>query len=468
MARKPILLDATGRAIEDALLRIGDALGAGDRQISFKRLQQLIREDSIDDYLAIGDEIHVEKETSASIAVQTTGTLSATFNEETWLGAVESVHHGVYEFVYDGSAWNQAELGDGLLLSSYGITTSGTAVEGDIITITVSALTLVFQYVAKDKMEMVNPALTHSAVLLLKNIYANYQFSASEAIIYADTAMPAGTYHFNLYKASDIYYLNAGLQNKDVQFTLGSDVPQGGQIVVSTGDFRNSTQVSDLKLTSYGADRTTVIESNIACSEGTSGTDLGSANTPANSNKINSTDRTLYGSNKWSECALRLWLNSDKLGNAWWSGQGRFDRKPTNASMVANAGWMHGIERDFLAVLQPVKNTQVLNWFDGGTAQTVSDLFFPPSNNQVWFTDANPPTEGEPWDYFKVFSDNDTASTGADSNRIKLNGSTPYYWWLRSPYPGHSSRECIVDPTGGRDNSGAYDSVGVCPACVIA
>ena len=460
---KFLMTDGTGLDIAIGVHAIAEAL-TGRSAMTFARLQKIIRSGRIDDYMSIGDEIEVEKETGLSISVHTTGSLNATINETTWDQHVEHLHHGVYEFKYDGYEWSEHELGEGLDLAYYGISVSGTAAADDVIAVTVSTATLVFQYVAKDKATLVDSSLTHSCTFQLKNLYRNMQFSAQEAIIYAAEAMPAGTYHFNLYKPGNIYYLNAGLQNKDVQFTTTVDIPAGGQLVLSSGSFPNSTQVSDLKLTSYGSrGSTTALESNIACSEGTSGTDLGDANKAANSGKINSTDRATYGSNNWKESALRLWLNSDKDANAWWSAQGRFDRPSAN---VAVQGWMFGIEKDFLDVIQEVLNPTTQNWFDGGTTVNSREKFFIPSNGQVWFTSAE--TEGKPWDYYTMFSDLPSAGTGSDSNRIKtLNGSASY-WWTRSPYSDVSRYEYVVGPSGARDGGNAGGSLGVAPACVIA
>lgn len=457
------LTDETGKDLADGIHAVAEALG-GQTKLSFKRLQQIIRAGRIDEYLAIGDEIEVEKETGITATASSGSGITVSVTEATWNQHVEHLHHGVYEFTYDGYEWNNNELGEGLDMAYLGINISGTPAEGAVISVTVSTVVLVLQYVAKDKAILVNPNLTHSATFQLKNLYRSFQFDAPEAIIYASAAMPAGTYHFNLYKPSNIYYLNSGLQNRDVQFTTTVDIPAGGQLVVTTGDFRNSTQVSDLKLTSYASrSSTTALESNIACSEGTSGTDLGDANKAANNTKINSTDRCLYGSNNWKQSALRLWLNSDKDANAWWVPQGPFDRPSGN---VGVQGWLYGIEKDFLDVLQDVLNPTTQNWFDGGVTVNSREKFFIPSNGQVWFTSAE--TEGKPWDYYTMFSDLAAAGTGADSNRIKtLNGSASY-WWTRSAYSGDSNAEFLVAPDGSRYYNNARGSGGVAPACVIA
>ena len=457
------LTEEVGRDMADGIHAIASALGA-EVKLSFKRLQQIIREGRIDNYMAIGDEIEVEKETGLSISVHTTGSLVATITEATWNQHVEHLHHGVYEFTYDGYEWSEHELGQGLDLAYYGINISGTAAEGDVIAVTVATATLVFQYVAKDKDVPRNPNLTHSATFQLKNLYRNIQFQSAEAIIYASAAMPAGTYHFNLYKPSNIYYLNAALQNKDVQFTTTVDIPAGGQIVLTTGSFKDSTSVSALKLTSYGSKgSTTALESNIACSEGTSGTDLGNANTAANNTKVNSTDRCIYGSNNWEYSGIRQWLNSDKAGDSWYVAKGPFSRPYSNAN---EKGWLYGIEKDFLDVLQEVLTPTVQNWFDGGNTKNTYDKFFIPSNSQIWFN--NSETEGKPWDYYTEFSDNPSATTGADSNRIKtLNGSATY-WWTRTPYGSDSYYEYLVHPAGQTNYSTANVSFGVAPACCIA
>jgi len=456
------LTEETGKDMADGIHKIAEVLGAKDG-LSFKRLQEIIRAGRIDEYMAIGDEIEVEKETGLSISVHTTGSLTATINEATWDGHVEHLHHGVYEFTYDGYGWNNSELGDGLDLAYYGISTSGTAAADDVISVTVSTATLVFQYVAKDKVTPHNPALTHSCVFQLKNIYRKFNFDAPEAIIYASAAMPAGTYHFNLYKPGNIYYLNENLQNKDVQFTTTVNIPAGGQLVVTTGDFRNSTSVASLKLTSYGSrGSTTPLEENIACAEGTSGTDLGRANDAANNTKINSTDRTLYGSNNWKESALRLWLNTNKPANSWWTAQGRFDRRSPGYD---SPSWMFGIEKDFLDVLQEVDLPTTQNWFDGGQKVVTHDKWFIPSNSQVWFD--NGASDDLPWDYYVLFSDNASAGGGADSNRIKTGGDQ--WWWTRTPHGSVSYYEYNVYTDGSWDNTHAYTaSGGVAPACCIA
>ena len=457
------LTEETGKDMADGIHRIAEALGAKD-SLSFKRLQEIVRAGRIDEYMAIGDEIEVEKETGLSIAVTTTGSLTATITEATWDQHVAHLHHGVYEFTYDGYEWKNNELGEGLDMAHLGITLSGTAADGDVIAVTVSTTTLVFQYVAKDKVTLRNANLTHSIVLQLKNLYRNMQFAAAEAIIYASAAMPAGTYHFNLYKPGNIYYLNEGLQNKDVQFTTTVDIPAGGQLVVTTGDFRNSTTVSALKLTSYGSKgSTTALEANIDCVEGTSGTDLGNANTAANNGKVNSTDRCMYGSNNWEYSGLRQWLNSDGAASSWYVAKGPFSRPYSNAGLQ---GWEYGIEKDFLDILQEVAVSTTQNWFDGGQAKVTYDKWFIPSNAQIWFEEGG--AADKSWDYYKLFSDNAAASYGVDSNRIKtLNGSATY-WWTRTPNGSNSSYEYRVSPAGQYYYNYACISYGVAPACVIA
>ena len=457
------LTDETGKDIADGVHAIVSALG-GETRLTLKRLQQIIRSGRIDDYMAIGDEIEIEKETGVSASTSSGSGITVTVTEATWNQHVEHLHHGVYEFNYDGYEWNNNELGEGLDMAYLGIIISGTPVEGAVISVTVSTVVLVMRYMAKDKVRLRNPALTRSAAFQLKNIYRNMQFQSAEAIIYASSAMPAGTYHFNLYKPANIYYLNAGLQNKDVQFSTTVDIPAGGQLVVTTGNFRDSTQVSDLKMTSYGSKgSTTALEENIACIEGTSGTDLGRANDAANNTRINSTDRCVYGSGNWEDCGLRQWLNSDKAGNTWYVAKGPFSRPYGNADVQ---GWEYGIEKDFLDVLQEVAVTTVQNWFDGGQAKVTYDRWFIPSNAQIWFEEGGDADKS--WDYYKIFSDNPAASYGADSNRIKTLNGSPSYWWTRTPYGSNSHDEFLVRPTGRSDDDGAIYSYGVAPACVIA
>ena len=467
MARKLPLLDVTGQDIADGIHDIATALG-GSETLSFKRIQRYIRAGVIDKYLAIGDEVSVEKETGVSVS-SSNQNLTVSIVESTWNEAIETMHSGTFAFSYDGYGWTNSELGGEYLdLSHYGITVSGTPSSGDVISVVVTTDTLTFVYVAKNKQTMRNSALANSCTFQLKNIYRTLQFAQAQALIYVSTALTAGTtYQIYLHKPSNIYYLNAGLQNKYLNFTPSVAVPVGGQLVISTGDMRNSTSVGDLKLTSYSTKGgTTVLESGITCSEGSEGdggTSLGYANYASNNTIVNSTDRTLYGSNNWEYSALRQWLNSKDEAGVWWSPKGNFDRSPSQASA---SGWMRGISKDFLDVLQEVETPTTQNWFDGGTTKKTYDKFFVPSLSQVYMSSSE--TEGENWDYYVDFSDLSSAGTGADSNRIKTLNGNATYWWLRTPYGSNSTLEYIVSPAGASSYYYAYNSYGVAPACVIA
>jgi len=322
-----------------------------------------------------------------------------------------------------------------------------------------------FRHVAFDKITTVDTT-AHNSVIEMKDCFPDtaLQFNAVQAIIHAYEAMPAGTYHFNLYKPGNIYNLNAGLHNKDVQFTIATPIPQGGQLVLTGGNFKDSTAVSQLVLSSYSTKAsTTALESGIACSEGTSGTAIGNgyANQVTNRNWINSTDRCIYGSCEWRNSAVRQWLNSDQPRGSWWTPMSNFDRVPAQATSVD--GFMYNLDADLKAVMKKIKSITNLNWFDGGGTCETEDWFIIPSYSQVYMTADT--TEGAWWDYYITTG---SPHTTADSYRIKKRGSSASYWWLRTPYSSDSATEYIVTTTGACSSATASRNGGVAPACCIA
>ena len=58
-------------------------------------------------------------------------------------------------------------------------------------------------------------------------------------------------------------------------------------------------------------------------------------------------------------------------------------------------------------------------------------------------------------------------NNNAQADRIKYEGTTARYWWLRSPYPWSAIHVRYVVPSGGLYYYDAYYSIGVVPACVL-
>ena len=286
-------------------------------------------------------------------------------------------------------------------------------------------------------------------------------FDMPEALVYAVQAISAGTsFHFS--HTAALNDVPAG----NYQFTLTEAVPAGGQIMlVKSG---TAWQVK----TYSGPTSTTVIET-VNCVTGSTGTDLGNITDPANTLMhagikaseitqgtalvINHGSCTQYGYNRWSQSAIRQWLNSSAAANSWWTPQNVFDRPPSYAS---RPGYLAGFDAAFVSALGEITHSTVLNTVtDGGTSETVTDKVFLLSRKEVGLGNeiANQ-NDGSVYEYYDGATNKD---------RVKLRGASAATWWLRTPYSGYAHHVRCVLTDGSLHSYVAYNAYGVAPACVI-
>lgn len=141
----------------------------------------------------------------------------------------------------------------------------------------------------------------------------------------------------------------------------------------------------------------------VGVTEGTGGTSLGTADGKATN--MNHSHRIRYGSNNWVESAMRQYLNSDKAAGSVWTPQTKFDRHPSwNAS---TAGFMNGLDADFLAVIGKTTKVTCRNTVtDGGGSDITKDKFFLLSRREVFAgNEVSNVTEGEPYPFYSDYSD---------------------------------------------------------------
>ena len=144
----------------------------------------------------------------------------------------------------------------------------------------------------------------------------------------------------------------------------------------------------------------------------------------------------------------------------------KFDRLPDWNSTLK--GWMNGLDADFLAVVgKTTINTARNTVSDDGGYDTTKDKFFLLSRENVYAGKENSIDEGGAYPYYSNYSDHGSASTGADTNRIKYNGSSASWWWLRSPHSGTAYSPRYVYYGGGVYGGSAMYSIGAVPACNI-
>lgn len=213
-------------------------------------------------------------------------------------------------------------------------------------------------------------------------------YTASEA------ELPAGTYNITV----GANWGNNCKTGEKYQFVLTKPVPQGGMLVGFWG--MPDKTPAEWRVSSYRDGASTEAIETVSVTAGSAGTSLGTF-TPAGDGSLNSLHRLSYGYNRWSQSAMRQWLNSDKPAGQWWTSQNKFDRVPEQHA--TKAGFMSGFEKEFLDCIQPIKVVTALNTVSDkadGETEVTYDTFFLPALEQMYI---NPQLagEGDVWEYWK-------------------------------------------------------------------
>ena len=317
--------------------------------------------------------------------------------------------------------------------------------------------------------------------MVIQSHYAmqGVQFDASEAIYIAESAMPAGTYHFTI----GTNWGTHCVAGKSYQFTTAQEIPAGGQILVGrlnqiyTWGAPDNAPSTWRVHTFASNSATTPLETNLELTEGTGGTDIGTvaSSTKYGTSGTNNLQRAAYGYNRWSQSANRQFYNSDAAAGAWWTPQNPYDRAPEQLASVQ--GFMKGFDEEFLNIISPVKVTTALNTVsdtDLGTSESTYDTFFLPSLEQEYIVPQLAGVEGDFWPYWKerlgLTSPQAQGSAGTNPRHIRYayNAKTSaQYCRLRSANCGNAYNAWYVYSPGYAGSTYVTYAFWGCPACVI-
>ena len=447
---------------------------------SYAQLQTLIRNGLGKKILPVETQLTIERETALTISIgDSTGITAATINEDTFLAKVGESHSGIYEAHFDGAVWHKEDEAN-IDLAEYGIQVTGTPAQGDHIVVKETTSKLVFDVLDHDRHTFQNTHLNKGVVIGMHNLF-NYgvlPFCPSQLLYYAANGLAVGKYKFTLVNAT---YGNGNQYDGTYVFSITTAIPSGGGWRHSkVGSWQSAyakTDVTTGTITTYGANpQRAVVQSGIAVTEynaetDSDATDLGTFSAESKTYLTasnNLTRRAGHGNHRWKYSVERQWLNSTarawKSGDPfslWYSPQTNFDLPPSE-SVLHMAGFLHGIDAGLLQLIQPVEVKTALSDADkvnSGDYDITYDRVWLQSMTEVFGSNNNSVAEGGQFEYWRVHNTN--------ADRIKYEGSTARYWWLRSPFPSYAHGVRYVTTGGSLDGNLATDSRGVVPACVI-
>lgn len=314
------------------------------------------------------------------------------------------------------------------------------------------------------------------------NAYLNWHFclpdgvmfDAPEAIYFAgENGLAAGTYHIGIGTAYGTGWDTA----KSIQFTLNNAMSAGDQFVINMGQDNKNDPTNGRTWNVYAKGDTTSKDTGTT-SNGTGGTSLGTigaTNAHKPEGNLNGISRVVYGYARWSQSAMRQYLNSSAAANAWWTAQNDWDRPPTQHTTMR--GFLAGYSADFVNALDTVDVVTALNTVEGHaeTSETTQDKIFLPSLQEMYINPQLANVEGVDWDYNKALAQQaglqgkfQQSQTYGILKKYRLDDKTSSAAvFLRSCYMSRAYTEWYISTSGYVTNSNAYSALRGCPACKI-
>lgn len=316
---------------------------------------------------------------------------------------------------------------------------------------------LVFVVVAHDHFTAVDPSVSHTMTLALKNAFSDktgayipVQFDAPEAF-YAVSGEPlaAGTYCFT--ETISAYPFDTGAFN----FELPVDAPVGAYFIVSDLNNYSKSGFAARTITVYNPDGT-VLADNIQINAGEVGTPI----------VPNSIYRFRNGSHNYAQSAARQFLLSDAEAGKVWEKQTAYDMPPSWANKLP--GFQASLPKEFLDILEPCEiPCRTNNYFEvpslDGTSFDLSSVYklhdkiFLLSTPEVFGTYSDATIrDGELLDFYD-------GATGGDRIKRDESGNARDVW-LRTPNPTVISEYYIYSYGSSDSNSPSNGNCGVFPA----
>ena len=242
-----------------------------------------------------------------------------------------------------------------------------------------------------------------------------------------------------------------------------------GKYQSDSNDYTKAKVLSG-KWTIYAADYSVLYE-NVETIEDDTGTLLGTVTAfdpqylENGAAHVNFTQRNSHGSNRAAHAAHGKWLNSDAAGASsgqiasWWTPSDEFDM-PIKSTLP---GWLHGFDPEFRACLAKVWKRTAKSIADGYGYEDTQELVWIPSMTEMGFGNNNSVVETSP-----KGNGGDPNWTGAyplyvgatNADRIKYQGSSARYWFLRSPNPSSANYVHHVNLDGSISHNGAAGTRG--------
>ena len=453
---------------------IAGKLGALESPSTWATYQALVRAGVIGLHTQVGDQIDVEHSSMLTPAVSGEGVTAATVAKDTFLAAAGTEKHD-YEFTFDGTNWHYE--GATVTLADYGISVTGTAANGDVVTIHRTATTYGWNTLGINEDIPIDPNTPNCVTIQMDKVLSTLNFDPP-MFLYAVSAaawpngLPAGTYTITLSHGA---YNGGTTQDGTYAFTTTQVVPVGGGIRHSAiGAYQSSgtytkAQITAGTFTTYGTDKLTAIESGLATTESDTGTSLGTTTACDPQYKsgdyVNFSQRQANGCNRLTCSYLFQLLNSDEASFTWvpktiWS-------RPVSGTPE---GFLHSIDPELRAVLTKVRKRIALPISDGYGYEDVEAFCFPATMMDVFGGQNNSIYEG-PVDgsgnVKRTTAYTYWAQRNTNADRIKYQGTTARNWWLASCIPSSGSGARYVFTSGALSGSYANVAYGVVPSLYI-